>query len=342
MLIAHVSDLHIGAGRKFYDDLLSEKPFYLARHEKMLDEMLQAFKIHRVDRIFLTGDQLDHNRPTTKEYELLSWFLHSAADIAPTSVIPGNHEHLYSSTTVLHPCRSLTRREHRLHWFLDLEFINLANLGLVLFVPWYQTAEIADLLTDSDKPPDYIVAHYAAKGCVYENGYSATKGFDLNYYEGKIKNWFLGDIHARQKVASNAWYSGSPCQLNFGEGGSKGFDLYDSEQNTRKQILLSKAEPLLTVVCKDKVPEFMPGALYRAYVIRELLDYPFPPNVVNIQLLETKTKGEQAIDNSTVATEVDFGDPLTGLTEVLDRSNLPDRLVVRAVEVARNMAQKTI
>jgi DNA repair exonuclease SbcCD nuclease subunit len=228
----------------------------------------------------------------------------------------------------------LMSKNERVIWHLGLEKTQ-EPWGSVVWASWHQTKQLKELLVI--ETPDYVVAHYAAKGCTYENGFMAPRGWEMDYKEGYIKQWFIGDIHARQKVAANAWYPGSPCQLNFGEGGSKGFDIYYTETDKRDQILLSKSVPLMTMVCKDKVPEILEGVLYRAYVSKEFLSYPFPPNVVSIQMLESRTKGNQLVDNASVSEEIDFGDPLAGIEEVLERSKLPESLYAQATAIAAAM-----
>jgi hypothetical protein len=51
-------------------------------------------------------------------------------------------------------------------------------------------------------------------------------------------------------------------------------------------------------------------------------------------MLESRTKGNQVIDNETISEEIDFGDPLAGIEEVLERSKLPESLYAQATAVA--------
>jgi DNA repair exonuclease SbcCD nuclease subunit len=335
MILAHLADLHIGAGVRWFGDLESETPFYLDRHKKVLAEALEKMKELRVTQIILAGDLLDRKHPSAKELGLAGWFLHECTKVAETHIIPGNHELLFGNMTVLQPIAELMKYVENLHWHLNLE-ITEEPWGKVLWAPFHDTGKISAKL---ETPVDYVVAHYAAKGSVFENNYQMTKGWEFNYREGEIKQWFIGDIHARQRIAANAFYSGSICQLNFGEGGSKGFDIYDTDTGKRDQVILSSGAPLLTAICKDrnKLPEFLEGALYRVYAIKELISYPFPKNVISLQLLEARTKGEQQVDNTYVAGEIDFGEPLAGLESVLNRFELPERLQPVAIDVAHKL-----
>ena len=185
----------------------------------------------------------------------------------------------------------------------------------------------------TDKDIEFVVAHYAAKGCIYENNTMAPKGWVFDYKPETIKQWFLGDIHMRQNVAPNAAYPGSPCQLNFGESGQKGIDIYDVDKGKRERILLSAAPPLMTVSVKDRVPKFLDNALYRVYASKKFIDYSFPPNVVSVQLFEAKKDDKKT--KKVERENIDFGNPLDGLEEVLTRYELGKPLIVKAMEEAR-------
>jgi DNA repair exonuclease SbcCD nuclease subunit len=332
-ILAHLADVHIGAGRSWWNDLQSESPRYLERHRAMLWEILGRVKELKIQKVLITGDLFDHPRPTQKEHELAAEWLHELADLVTVHIIPGNHEVLFNHVTAFNSISAYLRKHNSIQIHTKLEVAEDAD-GIWLWAPYTYTNEIERHLQEHKKV-DFVVAHYAAKGCVYANGMTAAKGWELNYRPGQIKQWFLGDIHARQKVAPNAWYSGSPCQLNFGESGSKGFDVYDTFSGERQSVLLSKAAPLQTVIVKDFIPEFNPGVIYRVFATRDYYSSSYPENVVSLKLLES-SKSEIEINNDLVASEIDFGDPLVGLTDALNRAGLPERLYGQAEEIARS------
>lgn len=338
MIIAHIADIHIGVGRNWKKDLNSENPFYLQRHRTFLDLMTQELQAVKPGAIILGGDLLDCSKPTAKEYELLAYWLHQLKDIAPVHIIAGNHEVLYDGVTALHPAQAFMDEIKNVFWHIDGLEIAKEEWGSTLWASYHATRDIPDALRAG--PVDYVVAHYAAKGCVYENGLEATKGWEIQY--PGVKHAFIGDIHARQNIFPNATYCGSPCQLNFGEQGSKGFDLFDTETGKLSQVVLKGGIPLITVRITDgKLPEFNPGALYKVFANRDSLALTFPENVVVTSLLESKTTKQDA-EELVKRGEIDFGDPLGGLEGVLTRSKLAESILPLAVTEARNIALKVL
>ena len=330
MRIAHVGDIHIGVGRKWFSDLQSEKPYYLERHRTMLNEMVEKISKEKVDHIILAGDLLDHPKPFANELIVLAEWLNKLSQITDTYIIAGNHEDIFGNMTALHPVAAMMNNP-KLHWHLDFE-VEKSPWGKTVWASHKDTHKIAEELK-KDKDIQWVVAHYAAKGCVYENNMTAPKGWEFKYQPETIKQWFLGDIHMRQNVAPNAAYPGSPCQLNFGESGQKGFDIYDADTGVREKVLLSSAAPLMTVLVKEKVPKFLPNALYRVYASKKFLDYSFPPNVVSVQLFQTKK--EETKTKKVTQENIDFGNPLDGLEEVLIRSKLEKELIKKASDEAK-------
>lgn len=330
MRIAHVGDIHIGAGRKWFSDLQSEKPYYLERHRVMLHEMAKKIAEAKVDHIILAGDLLDHAKPFANELIILAEWLNLLAEVTDTYIIAGNHEDLFGNVTALHPVAAMMSHP-KLHWCLDFQ-VNKAPWGKTLWASHKDTHKISAAL-EADKDIEFVVAHYAAKGCIYENNTMAPKGWVFDYKPEKVKQWFLGDIHMRQNVSPNAAYPGSPCQLNFGESGQKGIDIYDVDKGKRERILLSAAPPLMTVSIKDKVPKFLENALYRVYASKKFIDYSFPPNVVSVQLFEAKKDDKKT--KKVESENIDFGNPLDGLEEVLIRYELDKSLIVKATEEAK-------
>jgi DNA repair exonuclease SbcCD nuclease subunit len=184
-----------------------------------------------------------------------------------------------------------------------------------------------------NKIPEYIFAHFAAKGCIYDSGLTAPKGWDFCYKPGEIKRWFVGDIHLRQSLAPNASYPGSPIQIHFGESGSKGFDIYDCESGKLEQVILTKTMPMVTEIIKDKLIDFNPNVLYRIYASNDFLKYNYPINVIDLKPLGSKKKEDEE-KRVEVQEEIDFGDPLIGLEDTLKRTKLPESWYRDVREVA--------
>jgi DNA repair exonuclease SbcCD nuclease subunit len=333
MKIAFVADLHIGAGRSFFSDLQSDLPYYLNRHKTCFLELIEQIKKEEITYVILGGDLLDHARPLPKESELLGWFLHELSEIAEVHIISGNHETLWGGMTALHPVQAYTQANDKIKWHLSLETTD-EPFGKVLWASHHETPRLGRAIQEFD--PEFVVAHFAAKGCVYHNGITAPKGFEFKYKTGKIKRWFVGDIHLRQQMAPNAAYPGSPLQINFGESGVKGFDVYDTEKNKLRQVALTKTVALMTEFVNEKVPEFSENALYRVFVSKEFLSHTFPKNVVSVQLI-SKKESEETAQKAVLVDEIDFGDPLAGLEETLSRTKLPESIYPEARQVAASL-----
>jgi DNA repair exonuclease SbcCD nuclease subunit len=333
MKIAFVADLHIGAGRSFFSDLQSDLPFYLNRHKVCFTELIEQIKKENIAYVILGGDLLDHARPLPKESELLGWFLHELSEAAEVHIISGNHETLWGGMTALHPVQAYTRANEKIKWHLSLEATD-ESFGRVLWASHHETPRLGKAIHEFD--PDFVVAHFAAKGCVYHSGMTSPKGFQFEYEVGKIKRWFVGDIHLRQQIASNASYPGSPLQVNFGESGVKGFDVYDTEKKKLKQVALTKTIPLMTEFVQDKLPTFSDNAIYRVFVSKEFLSHTFPKNVVSVQLV-SKKESDDAAQKAVLVDEIDFGDPLAGLEETLKRTKLPESVYPEARTIAESL-----
>lgn len=337
MKIGHLADLHIGAGNRWWSDIHSEAPRYLVRHKACLDEITTGAVANGCEVAILAGDILDRPKPTVQEMRFAAEWLHSLADKMDCYVLSGNHEDISANLTVLHAFESLTMHP-RLHWRLSLE-VRDETWGRTLWCPHQHTSRLQEMM-DADPTIEYVVAHYAHKGAVFENGYAGTKGWDIKY-PATVKQAFLGDIHARQRIGLNAQYCGSPLQLNFGEGGSKGFDVYDTESGKRNQVLLSAAAPLLTLDVTDKMPTFMPGAIYRVRVARKFIDHDFPENVVSV-ILQGSVEKLDPNDAKAPTDQIDFGDPLAGIERVLDRGKVEPELrkdcLAAATEIVRSFS----
>lgn len=335
MKILHIADIHIGAGNRWWSDIHSEVPRYLLRHKSCLDEVTTKAVQQGCEVAILAGDILDRPKPTVQEMRFAAAWLLNLADRMDCYVTSGNHEDISANLTVLHAFESLTMHP-KLHWRLACETID-EPWGRTLWCPHQYTSQLQERL-DADPTIEYVVAHYAHKGSVFENGYTGAKGWDICYPQ-RLKQVFLGDIHARQKVAPMAWYPGSPLQLNFGESGSKGFDIYDTEDGKRTQVLLKVAAPLMTLDINKEIPNFMPGVIYRARVSRQFIDHDFPDNVVSV-ILQGGVEKPDLGDQQRPTDQIDFGDPLAGIDRVLDRNKvdlgLRSDCIAAATEIVRS------
>lgn len=333
MKLVFISDVHVGSGRAWYSDAQSEDPYYLRRHKIGLLEILETLDKLEDFEIILGGDLLHFARPTAKELDLLGWFLLSLAKLAPTHIIAGNHEDLYGELTALHPLKTFTSDTPNLKWHLEFSETT-ERFGKVVWVSHNQTSKLQAYLDSND--PDFVVGHFAAKGCVYESGLTAPKGWVFDYKPGKIKRWFIGDIHLRQKLAPNASYPGTPIQNSFGETGARGYDVYDCESGKVDQIILTKTPPLLTEIVKDTLPDFKENCLYRVYASNQFLNFNFPSNVVDLKPLGNKLK-EDEHNRQVIQEEIDFGDPLAGFEDTLKRTKLPESFYEEAKDLAQEI-----
>jgi len=251
----HTADWHLNA--------LRTHKGYLKRNRRMMDSVLKIAREESVDFIIIAGDIYDRLDITHAERQVFSEWL---ADCEiPVVAVSGNHEkrsgevgdtglsylaalrgqlssHLvYDGPPtmiyqmgcyfVLLPYQGWTDQE--LHLILQL---------LIRKGPRFEPAEHLD-------HPIIVVMHEAVSGCKTDTGVELTKNHAIRIDKSipEITYWALGDIHVSQKILDNAYYSGSPHQINFGEIQDKGVLIVDTDNPSEPKFRPVDSTPLVSL-----------------------------------------------------------------------------------------------
>jgi DNA repair exonuclease SbcCD nuclease subunit/energy-coupling factor transporter ATP-binding protein EcfA2 len=216
--ILHTADFHIGKKSDFarYMDLARQIRETAAAVDPTFQRVLIVF----------AGDVLDElQNLSVRSHEIFTAMLHA---LAPATVIVtgGNHDFATRDRTGDAGHVGLFARDFNLLYLAKDGFY---RCGRILFVIGSQRMLAREqywlrVRAVLEQHPDLVrvaVYHFPIAGSrtilgSVRGASSAAKLIRLTT-EGLLSAALLGDIHLRQEVAPKIWYSGSPCQLNFGE-----------------------------------------------------------------------------------------------------------------------------
>ena len=249
---AHIADTHIKNLKYHYE------------YRIVFEKMYKILREEQVDCIVHCGDLAHTKTQLSPEYfEMATNFLRSLADIAPTYVIPGNHDGNLRNSS----------RQDAITPIMDA--LNHPNLHLLK-----DSGEVAlnddftlNVLSvfDTDKwaqPSDYnkvnIALHHGSiSGCKTDLNWIMEYGEnDITIFEGHDFA-FLGDIHKTDQILDDGGrirYCGSTVQQNHGETNDKGFliwDIEDKDTFTVKHVVLENPKPFITInlTPKGRIPK---------------------------------------------------------------------------------------
>ena len=268
MKLLHTADWHVGRtirGRSRDDE-----------HRQVLAEIAAIARDEQVDLILVAGDIFDTAAPAPAAEEIVYRALLDLAEVASVVMVAGNHDNPARLRAVA-PLLSLGRvivgatiARPDDGGILDLPDLS-ARIALVPFIGkrgivrveeilWLdqaerigeyaeRVAEILGALTVGMTPDtvNLVISHLMVAGGEPGGGERTAHLFDYSVpalaFPGHLNYVALGHLHRPQKVPAPVpmWYSGSPLQLDFGEG------------EDRKAVVLVEAEPGLpvTVTTKD-------------------------------------------------------------------------------------------
>ena len=263
MKLLHTADWHVGRtirGRSRDDE-----------HRQVLSEIAAIAGDEQVDLILVAGDIFDTSAPSPAAEEIVYRSLLDLAEVAPVVIVAGNHDNPARLRAVA-PLLSLGRVSVGATIARPDEggILDLPDLAVrIALVPFIgkrgivrveeilrldqaerigeyaeRVADILGALTAGMTPDtvNLVVSHLMVAGGVPGGGERIAHLFDYSVpalsFPGHISYVALGHLHRPQKVPAPLpmWYSGSPLQLDFGEG------------EDRKAIVLVEAEPGLPVV----------------------------------------------------------------------------------------------
>ncbi|HEY7583777.1 MAG TPA: exonuclease SbcCD subunit D [Acidimicrobiia bacterium] len=255
MKILHTADWHVGRtirGQSREDE-----------HRAVLSEIAALAAGENVDLILVTGDIFDASTPSPSAEEIVYRALLALAEVGPVVIVAGNHDNP-SRLRAVAPLLKLGRV--RVGAGVEragvLEFADLSTR--VVMVPFISKKGIVraeqilsldstELRGEYSERVQQIIAklcagmaadavnilagHLMVHGGQTGGGERAVHLFEYAIPTASFPSHFqyiaLGHLHRPQRVAAPMplWYSGSPLQLDFGEG------------EDRKAVLLVTAEP---------------------------------------------------------------------------------------------------
>jgi len=258
MKFAHLADTHIRNLKYHYE------------YRIIFDQIYDKLREEKVDCIIHCGDLAHTKTQLSPEYfEMASNFLKNLADIAPTYIIPGNHDG---------NLRNSSRQDAITPIVEALEHPNLCLLkasGEVTLDDMF-TLNVLSVFDEDNwiEPTDEDKINIA----LYHGSISGVKtdlGWTMEYGENNISIFdkfdfgFLGDIHKTNQILDlkgRIRYPGSTIQQNQGETNDKGlliWDIHDKYKFTCKHISFINPKPFITINLspkgripnKTKVPE---------------------------------------------------------------------------------------
>jgi len=231
MLIGHVSDVHIRLLKRHRE------------YEEVFKNLYESLTENKVDRIVLAGDVF-HNKVnlSPEAIRLGKDFFDNLVNIAPLDIIVGNHDCIVNQPGRLDVITAI---------------IDMYNEGDINGIPTVygksgvyeplDTDEIAYgvfAINDEKNFPTEFERKDGKKYIALFHGAMNSAKTDVNYvlksnyHATMFKNYdigMLGDIHKYQAVSSfengnpKVLYSGSLIQQDFGEGGLKGYVIWDTD-----------------------------------------------------------------------------------------------------------------
>jgi len=231
MRILHTSDWHLGK-RLFKLDRSPE-------HARFLDWLLSTLIDKKIDLLLVAGDIFDTPTPPHQSLEMFYEFLHrvSTETETQTLIIAGNHD---SGLLLEAPSKILVSHRVKVwgklsanqedHWLK----INIKGEALeICAIPFFRSYELLPngegdalsvLKTYLSKPrtaPQLLMLHhlagiFEAAGSEQVITLSGVDSIPTEVIEA-FDYVALGHIHKPQKIAKNAYYSGSPIPMRFSE-----------------------------------------------------------------------------------------------------------------------------
>ena len=228
--IAHLADIHIRKLHRFVE------------YRKVFKQLYKQLRVVKPDLIYIGGDIVHGKLDTSpEEVRMVANFFLSLCKIAPTIVIPGNHDcnlNNKSREDTLSPIIDLVKKiDPHLHYWKKSGTYTYENVDFGV-MSIYDRDKGGNQLTDGLPDPSKFTNEH--KVALFHGGVDKHE-YDNNFVvrdeHVKIETFdgydvvLLGDIHKRQFLNDDKTigYPGSLIQQNFGERPSHGFLLWDLE-----------------------------------------------------------------------------------------------------------------
>lgn len=304
LTIIHTSDWHCGASRNI--------PEYLNRWRDAFDEMIEKIDKYKPDVFVVTGDLFDNRTPTEEERNLILSTISRILIKFPkiyVLILEGNHDWNTQETSMLESVREgYLPVGSRIKIVRDKPEVVRIKGSNFICIPCTQSQtkksvkKLVKKLHKGLEGDTYVCMHECFKSFA-ENGMEVgTESLPKLKF---VKCWMLGDIHKHQFLAKNAWYAGSPLQINFGEKSQKGIVLV--YKGKHRFIELKSPKKLITIKQGDKVPD---NCIVK-YIITNPLEFDkskLPDSVASV---------ETSLSEATTIKLENSGDITEGLAQML-------------------------
>lgn len=250
--IAHVSDTHI-RNLKYHKE-----------YRAIFDKMYEILRNEEVDYIVHCGDIAHTKTQISPEFvEMCANFFKSLAEIAPTYVIPGNHDGNLRNSTRQDALTPIVNA-------LSLPDLHLLKSSGEVPVTNDLTFNVLSVFDEENwtSPTDLskiniALYHGSVAGVVTDTGYVMEHGdHDISIFKD-FDYAMLGDIHKTNQALDpdgRCRYPGSTVQQNHGETNDKGFliwEIHDKDTFDVRHIAIENPKPFITIdlTPKGKVPK---------------------------------------------------------------------------------------
>jgi len=249
--IAHLADIHIRKLHRFVE------------YRQVFKKLYKQLKDLKPDVIYIGGDVVHGKLDTSpEEVRMVANFFLELCKIAPTIIIPGNHDcnlNNKSREDTLSPIVDLVQKiTPNLHYWKKTGVYTMDNVD-------FATLSIFDIdkegkqRTDTMPSPDnhreqtkIALFHGGVDKHFYDNGFQVQDDRVTNDTFAGYDMVLLGDIHKRQFLNEEETiaYPGSLIQQNYSEEPSHGFLLWDVEKRkaTYHQVENDYGYKILNVV----------------------------------------------------------------------------------------------
>ena len=228
--IAHLADIHIRKLHRFVE------------YRQVFKNLYKQLKDLKPDAIYIGGDVVHGKLDTSpEEVRMVANFFLELCKIAPTIIIPGNHDcnlNNKSREDTLSPIIDLVKKiTPNLHYWKQSGVYTMDNVDFGVMSIFDIDKEGKQLTTGLPNPKDMgdnkiALFHGGVDKHFYDNGFQVEDDrVKVDTFQG-YDMVMLGDIHKRQflDVDERVAYPGSLIQQNYSEEPSHGFLLWDVEK----------------------------------------------------------------------------------------------------------------
>ena len=228
--IAHLADIHIRKLHRFVE------------YRQVFKKLYKQLKELKPDAIYIGGDVVHGKLDTSpEEVRMVANFFLELCKIAPTIVIPGNHDcnlNNKSREDTLSPIVDLVQKiTPNLHYWKKTGVYTMDNIDfatLSIFDIDKEGKQITDTIPNPKDLKNTSIAlfHGGVDKHFYDNGFQVQDDRVTNETFAGYDMVLLGDIHKRQFLNEEETiaYPGSLIQQNYSEEPSHGFLLWDVEK----------------------------------------------------------------------------------------------------------------